>query len=85
MNLIAPGENINSTWNDGLYKSESGTSMATPFVTGAVAQMLTKWGDMTPAQAKQHLMRTARRLPLPGVYQGAGIVDLQQLLTVKPA
>lgn len=35
--LAAPGVCITSTWNDGGYATISGTSMATPHVTGAVA------------------------------------------------
>lgn len=35
--LAAPGESINSTWYDGSYAIESGTSMATPHVSGAIA------------------------------------------------
>lgn len=39
LKLLAPGAIINSTWNNGSYKEEGGTSMATPYVSGTIAIM----------------------------------------------
>jgi subtilisin family serine protease len=36
-NISAPGVNVRSSWNNGAYNAISGTSMASPHVTGAIA------------------------------------------------
>jgi hypothetical protein len=84
VNLIAPGEDILSTWNDGGYKTLSGTSMAAPHVTGAIAQMLNQYGDLTPAQVRQLLKTTTQRLPLKIELQGAGLIDVSKALKKNP-
>ena len=49
VDLIAPGVCINSTWKGGGYNTISGTSMASPHVTGAAALYLSDHPGATPA------------------------------------
>jgi len=67
------------------YDAWPGTSMAAPHVTAAVALLLAKRGRLTPKQVKEHLMRTADKLPSMKrrnftISCGAGRLNLQKLL-----
>jgi subtilisin family serine protease len=52
--MAAPGVCIYSTFMDNLYATKSGTSMATPHVSGAAA-ILASMADKTPAAIKTEL------------------------------
>ena len=58
--ILAPGTNIMSLRAGGGYKELSGTSMASPMVAGAAAQMLQQWPDLKPDQVK-FMMRANSR------------------------
>lgn len=68
--LFAPGSNILSTWNasDTATATLSGTSMATPHVTGAIARFLQGTPTASPSQVKQSIITasTTGRVSNPG-------------------
>jgi thermitase len=53
--IAAPGVNIVSTYNNGGYATLSGTSMATPHVSGVAAVIRTRHPTFTVAQARSKL------------------------------
>ena len=58
--ILAPGTNVKSCSRDGRgYSVKSGTSMAAPVVTGAVALAYEKYPDHTPADMKLKLYESA--------------------------
>lgn len=62
MSVAAPGVNIMSTWPNGQYEPKSGTSMATPYVSGLVGLMKSIEPDLTTEQAFRILKRTGKQL-----------------------
>jgi subtilisin family serine protease len=58
VDLAAPGKDIRSTIPNNSYASFSGTSMATPHVSGVAALTLSKFGNLTVTQLKQRLMNS---------------------------
>ncbi len=75
--LVAPGENILSTLPGGTYGTASGTSMATPYVAGAAAVVLSAAPYLTPQEVAGILFASAIDLGRPGTdpIYGRGLVN----------
>lgn len=56
VDVTAPGKDIYSTQNGGGYRLMSGTSMASPFVTGVAGLIASEYPDATPTQIKERLI-----------------------------
>lgn len=87
--IVAPGTDIISCnariekrgrfYKNG-YIAKSGTSMATPIVSGGLALLLQKYPFYSNERAKQKLLYTARDLNEPWNKQGWGMIQIDRLL-----
>lgn len=86
VHIAAPGHNILSTVSAGKYEVMSGTSMATPHVSGVLGLLLAKEGRMPHDTMKERLMMTSVPVAaLRGKTITAGRIDAYNLLTdVRP-
>jgi subtilisin family serine protease len=77
----APGVNIYSSIINGSYDSWSGTSMATPHVSGAAVLLASREPNLTSNEMKQRITSTSR--PMPGLRgkSSGGLIDVYAMLT----
>jgi subtilisin len=64
--VSAPGRAIESTWNDGSYNTISGTSMATPHVSGLAAKIWAANTSMTNVELREELQARAKLYDIKG-------------------
>jgi len=89
LDVVAPGDNILSTVRMGMgsggsnYDSMDGTSMATPFVSGLAALILSQLGGLAPSDVRRIIERTAQDIGSSGWDQqtGWGRIDAYSALT----
>ena len=84
--VTAPGMRIYSCYKNGEYRLMSGTSMAAPFVSGAVAILRQYNPEATAQQIKQALLESCTDLGPEGEDNsyGRGIINIKRALEILP-
>ena len=87
--VVAPGTDIiscNVRWKDNgrggfrnAYGKKSGTSMATPVVSGAAALFLQKYPQMSNEQVKRKMIYSAHDMGDSWNKQGWGMLDVEKM------
>lgn len=82
VHVAAPGSSILSTYKNGGYTTMSGTSMATPHVSGIAGLILAKEPNLKPFEVKERLINTSvKSSKLSKASLSGGRVDAFRALT----
>ncbi|NYI06253.1 type VII secretion-associated serine protease mycosin [Allostreptomyces psammosilenae] len=85
VSLSAPGVDIVSAGLDGGYRTGTGTSDATAYVSAAAALVISKFPELSAGQVINRLLESAMPppdgTPVPSEYYGRGILNPNQALT----
>ncbi|GAA0836816.1 S8 family peptidase [Paenibacillus glucanolyticus] len=87
LDLVAPGEHIYSTYLNNSYKSLSGTSMAAPFVAGALALIIEESKmlfnrDFSEQEVYAQLIKSTKYLFGQPAIEGNGLLNLSRFLVI---
>lgn len=63
VHIAAPGKDILSTWLKDSYREASGTSMATPYVSGVAALIVANQPNISMAKLRTKLLRSVDTIP----------------------
>jgi serine protease AprX len=81
--IVAPGTDIVSCYGRKQYIKKSGTSMATPIVSGCLALAYEKYPSMSAQEMKRKLLFSADDLGESYLMQGFGMINAAKLLQTK--
>lgn len=83
-----PGRGIQSTWPNNQFATLSGTSMATPFLSGCVIIAISKWGELLPnyTAVKSYFAAISADIPPTGKdnQTGWGMAFIEKILDTRP-
>lgn len=82
--VAAPGVEILAAAPDGKYQVTTGTSVAAAHATGVAALLLAAQPNLTPAQVRSDLIKSARRISGKRNEVGAGVVDALAVVKETP-
>jgi len=87
IDVVAPGQDIYSCYNNGDYGYQTGTSMATPFVAGLCALLLSRNGELTNVEIMRIVGETADDIASVGwdIYTGSGTINVYSALSAVTA
>ena len=81
VHIAAPGREILSTWLGDQYREASGTSMATPYVSGVAGLILAAEPDMTVAKLRERLLKSVDKIEsLNGKIESGGRLNAAKAL-----
>ena len=85
LDILAPGVDILSAFNNNEYGNMSGTSMATPFAVASSAILLSINPDMTSAEIEKQLKNNSIAVegPYPSVKTGKGILNIAEAINIE--
>ncbi|MCM3362547.1 S8 family peptidase [Niallia sp. HCP3S3_B10] len=82
LDLMAPGEFVYTTFDDGYFVAFSGTSIATPHVTGTAALMLSVNPNMSQLQIEEILKKTSTPIGERRLY-GSGLLNANKAINLS--
>lgn len=83
VDLVAPGVEIYSTYNDDSYGYMDGTSMATPFVSACAAILLSLNPASSPEDIETQLKNNAIPIGSTEIFVGSGLANISEALDLN--